>query len=431
MRVVLFLLIFVFLHSANLHFDLYKKGDGNNTLLVIGGIHGNEPGGYFAPSFLVRFYTIKKGSLWVVPNLNFDSIIRFKRGIYGDMNRKFAFISQYDKDYKIVNDIKKIILDPKVDLVLNLHDGHGFYRKYWQNSIFNPAAWGQAFIIDQENIKVNRFGNLGEIAKNIAKKLNKNLEKDHHIFNVKNTETKFKDEEMRHSLTYFAITHNKPAFAIETSKNIKDLPTKIFYQLKAIEEFMKVVGIECERDFNLTIKEIKNKLKNKGYVIINENTILPLDNIKKRVNFFPMTSKNITFKTNNPLVCVVKEKNYYLVKEAFNTLTVLYPQYFKNLCKIDKIKMEVDGEIKEIKIPSILKVKNYFKVLSQKRVNIIGFSSKMNEANIKITKDKLIKRFSIDKNENIYRVEIYDKDSFCGMILVDFGGENENNSSQF
>ena len=423
MRIVLFLLLIsLFLYGANLHFSLYKKGEGNNTLLVIGGIHGNEPGGYFAPSFLVRFYTIKKGSLWVVPNLNFDSIIRFKRGIYGDMNRKFAFMSQNDKDYKIVNDIKKIILDPKVDLVLNLHDGHGFYREYWQNSIFNPAAWGQAFIIDQENIKVNRFGNLEEIANNIAKKLNKYLKKDYHTFNVKNTETKFKDEEMRHSLTYFAITHNKPAFAIETSKNIRDLPTKIFYQLKAIEEFMKVVGIEFKRDFNLTIKEIKNKLKNKGYLIINENTILPLNNIRKRLNFFPITSKKITFRTDNPLVCVIKEKNYYLVKEAFNTLTILYPQYFKDFCKIDKIKMEIDGEVKEVKIPSIVKVKNYFKVLSQKRVNIIGFSSKKNEANIKITKDKLIKRFSIDKSKNIYRIEIYDKDSFCGMVLVDFGG---------
>jgi len=423
MRIVLFLLLIsLFLYGANLHFSLYKKGEGNNTLLVIGGIHGNEPGGYFAPSFLVRFYTIKKGSLWVVPNLNFDSIIRFKRGIYGDMNRKFAFMSQNDKDYKIVNDIKKIILDPKVDLVLNLHDGHGFYREYWQNSIFNPAAWGQAFIIDQENIKVNRFGNLEEIANNIAKKLNKYLKKDYHTFNVKNTETKFKDEEMRHSLTYFAITHNKPAFAIETSKNIRDLPTKIFYQLKAIEEFMKVVGIEFKRDFNLTIKEIKNKLKNKGYLIINENTILPLNNIRKRLNFFPITSKKITFRTDNPLVCVIKEKNYYLVKEAFNTLTILYPQYFKDFCKIDKIKMEIDGEVKEVKIPSIVKVKNYFKVLSEKRVNIIGFSSKKNEANIKITKDKLIKRFSIDKSKNIYRIEIYDKDSFCGMVLVDFGG---------
>ena len=431
MRIVLLLLISIFLHSANLHFNLYKKGDGNNTLLVIGGIHGNEPGGYFAPSFLVRFYKIKKGSLWVVPNLNFDSIIRFRRGIYGDMNRKFAFISKNDKDYKVVNDIKKIILHPQVDLILNLHDGHGFYRKCWQNSIFNPAAWGQAFIIDQENIKVNRFGNLGEIATNITKKLNEKLKKDHHIFNVKNTKTKFKDEEMRLSLTYFAIINNKPAFAIETSKNIRDLPTKIFYQLKAIEEFMKVVGIEFKKDFNLTTKEIKNKLKNKGYVIINGNTILPLNNIRERINFFPITLKKVTFKTNNPLVCVVKEKNYYLVKEAFNTLTVLYPQYFKDFCKIDKIKIEVDGIVKEVKIPSIIKVKSYFKVLSNKRVNVIGFSSKANEANIKITKNKLIKRFSIDKNENIYRVEIYGKNNFCGMVLVDFGGENENNSSKF
>ena len=235
---------------------------------------------------------------------------------------------------------------------------------------------------------------------------------------------------MTHSLTYFAITHNKPAFAIETSKNIRDLPTKIFYQLKAIEEFMKVVGIEFKRDFNLTIKEIKNKLKNKGYLIINENTILPLNNIRKRLNFFPITSKKITFRTDNPLVCVIKEKNYYLVKEAFNTLTILYPQYFKDFCKIDKIKMEIDGEVKEVKIPSIVKVKNYFKVLSEKRVNIIGFPSKKNEANIKITKDKLIKRFSIDKSKNIYRIEIYDKDSFCGMVLVDFGGENEDSNSK-
>ena len=230
--------------------------------------------------------------------------------------------------------------------------------------------------------------------------------------------------------SYFAITNNKPAFAIETSKNIKDLPTKIFYQLKAIEEFMKVVGIKFERDFNLTLKDIKNKLKDKGYLIINENTILPLNKIKKRVNFFPMKSKNITFKTDNPLVCVIKEKSYYLVKEAFNTLTILYPQYFKGLCKIDTIKIEIDGIVKEVKVPSIIKIKSYFKVLSKKRVNVIGFSSKKNEANIKITKNKLIKRFSIDKNKNIYRVEIYNKDSFCGMILVDFGGENENNSSK-
>ena len=423
MKKIFFLIIFIYLNAANLHFSLYKKdGIPGNTLLVIGGIHGNEPGGYYAPSFLVKYYKIIKGSLWIVPNLNFDSIIKFRRGIYGDMNRKFAYISKYDKDYDIVKDIKKIILNPKIDLILNLHDGHGFYRDSWQNSIFNPAAWGQTCIIDQEKIKTKKFGNLGEIARKVSSNLNTDLQKDYHFFNVKNTHTKFKDEQMRLSLTYFAITHGKPAFAIETSKNIKDLPTKIYYQLRAIEEYMQIMNIEYKRNFALNIPTIKKLLKNEEYVYINNNTVLPVKNIDKIVRYFPLTSKNITYKSKNPLIAVVKEKNHYVLYEGFHRRAVLYPQYFKNFCKIKKVNVEIDGIKKEISIPSIVKVKKYFKVLSNKRVNVIGFSSKKSESFIKITKKDLLKKYAVDKKGNIFRVEIYDNKSFCGMFLIDFGG---------
>jgi hypothetical protein len=426
MKKIFFLLWGAVIFAANLHFTLYKKQGPvkGNTLLVIGGIHGNEPGGYYAPSFLVRYYHITKGSLWIVPNLNFDSIIRFRRGIYGDMNRKFAYISKKDKDYKIVKDIQKIILSPQVDMILNLHDGHGFYRNSWQNSIFNPAAWGQTCIIDQEKIKTRKFGNLGEIARKVAKTLNTDLQKNYHFFNVKNTKTKFKDEQMRLSLTYFAITHNKPAFAIETSKNIKDLPTKIYYQLRAIEEFMKIVGIGYSRDFQLNIPTIKKLLKKNDYAVINGNTILPLNNLRKKIKFFPITEKKVTLKSNDPLAAVIKEKNYYVLYEGFHRLAVLYPQYFKNFCKIKNIKINIDGNIKTVKVPSIVKVKNFFKILTDsKRVNVIGYSSKQNEANVKIKKNDLIKRYSVDNSGKIFRVEIYDKKSFCGMILVNFGGD--------
>jgi hypothetical protein len=432
MKKIIFIFLAVFVTAANLHFTLYKKeGNPGNTLLVIGGIHGNEPGGYYAPSFLVRYYEIKKGSLWVVPNLNFDSIIKFRRGIYGDMNRKFAYISKSDKDFKIVEDIKKIILNPNVDMILNLHDGHGFYRDSWQNSIFNPAAWGQTCIIDQEKIKTNKFGNLRDIARVVSEKLNMNLQKNYHFFNVKNTKTKFKDEQMRLSLTYFAITHGKPAFAIETSKNIKDLPTKIYYQLRAIEEFMKIVGIEYKRKFDLNIKDIKKLLKKEDYIIINNNAILPLKGINKTVRFFPMTCEKITFNSVNPLVAVVKEKDYYVLYEGYHRLSILYPQYFKNFCKIKSIEVEVDGKKRSVKIPSVVHVNKYFSVLSDKRINVIGYSFKSSESHIKIIKKDLIKKYSIDKKGNIYRVEIYDNKSFCGMFLVDFGGENENNRSKF
>ena len=83
--------------SANNHFDfdLIKKGeDDNNTLLVVGGIQGDEPGGFVSASLLATHYEITKGSVWIVPNLNFYSIIKRSRGPYGDMNRKFAHLSK-------------------------------------------------------------------------------------------------------------------------------------------------------------------------------------------------------------------------------------------------------------------------------------------------------------------------------------------------
>jgi len=421
MKKIILLTFGFFLFAANLHFGFYKKeGAPGNTILVIGGIHGNEPGGYYAPSFLIRYYEVKKGALWIVPNLNFDSIIKFRRGIYGDMNRKFAFVSKKDKDYKIVKDIQKIILDPKVDLILNLHDGHGFYRNSWQNSIFNPAAWGQTCIIDQEKISSQKFGNLGDIARKVSKCLNTDLKKNFHFFNVKNTKTKFKDEQMRLSLTYFAITHSKPAFAIETSKNIRDLPTKIYYQLRAIEEFMKIVGIEYIRKFELSVENIKELLKKQDYVIINGNTVLPLKNVKKAIRFFPMTSKNITFKSENPLVAVVREKNAYGLYEGYNKVTSLYPQYFQNFCKTDHVEVVVDGLKKEVKLPSVVDVNKSFKVSTDKRVNVIGYGSKGSESDVEITKNMLLKKFSVDLAGNVYRVEIYDGKSFCGMFLIRF-----------
>ena len=119
-------------------FTLIKKEPDNfhtPTLLVISGIHGNEPGSYFATALLSQYYTIKKGSLWIVPDLNQLSIQNNSRGTNGDMNRKFADIDPSDPDYSIVKEIQEIIKEPQIGLILNLHDGHGFYRKEYQNTI--------------------------------------------------------------------------------------------------------------------------------------------------------------------------------------------------------------------------------------------------------------------------------------------------------
>jgi len=76
--VILLFLILLLCNYAYANIQLIKKEnpDSNTTLLVIAGIHGDEPGGYFAASILSTHYKITSKNLWIVPNLNKKSIQR-------------------------------------------------------------------------------------------------------------------------------------------------------------------------------------------------------------------------------------------------------------------------------------------------------------------------------------------------------------------
>lgn len=423
-----FILFFpvIFLFASNTPFDIYKKETNpqQHTLLIIGGIHGDEPGGYFAPAVLEKYYKIKSGNLWIIPNLNTDSILANNRGIYGDMNRKFNVIEKNDNDLLTINRIKEIILEKRVDLILNLHDGFGFYRDIYEDSVFNPNSWGQATIIDQEKID-EKFGNLGEIANQVNKNVNnEGLYKDFHTFGVKNTQTKEKDEQMQQSLTYFAVTHNKPAFAIETSKNITELTHKVIYQLKAMEEFMKIMNIEFERDFDINnYAEVEKKVNDFGKITINDNISFDLTDIKNNLRFVPLKNENNKFDLTHTLAKVKFDDNKYEIHIGNIKVCDLYPQIFDVVNTQDKIKILVDNKEIETSFGNQIDIKNDFKIeKSDFRVNIIGFSKDKidSEDDILIKKSDIQDNYSIDNNKSKYRVEFYKDGKFYGMIILNF-----------
>ncbi|HIP20520.1 MAG TPA: hypothetical protein EYG70_05300 [Sulfurimonas sp.] len=422
---IFFLLLTSFL-NAKIQLVKKENSDSNTTLLVVAGIHGNEPGGYFAASILISNYTIVSKNLWIVPNLNSESIVKNRRGIHGDMNRKFAYVKDGDKDKEIVDEIKEVILSPKVSLVLNLHDGHGFYRKKNQGSIFNPNAWGQTCVIDQCDLKTEQdFGNLNDIAIKVKNNVNKKLLQQHHSFDVKNTNTKYDDEAMQLSLTYFSVTNNKPAFAIETSKNLKNLSQKVFYQLLAIEEYMKIMDIKYKRNFKLDEKEIAKILNKCGNLGINGNIFLNLTDIKKSLSYIPIELKSNEFKFSHPLGKVQKNRGKYLVFIGNKQITQLKPQYFNltDHCQ-DKLNFVIDGKEISLSNTSDFYVTADFKVIKSKgqRVNIIGYQPKghIDESNISISLENLNKNYSVDTNHKVYRVEFYKKEKFCSMLMVHF-----------
>ena len=424
---LVFLLFAPLILSANksYDFDLVKKGkQDNNTLLVVGGIQGDEPGGFTAASLLATRYKITKGSVWVVPNLNFYSIIKRSRGPYGDMNRKFATLSKNDPEYKIVQRIKKYIRDEHVSLIVNLHDGSGFYREKYVDDMHKPTRWGQCSVIDQVSLDGVKYGNLYEISSSVVKKVNKHLIRPEDAYHVHNTRTREGDKEMEKSLTYYAINQGKAAFGNEATKN-QPTHRRVYYHLLALEKYMKTMGIEFTRDFELTPKGVYKAINSDIYISLYDGKItLPLSEIRHIVKYFPIKKgSEIAFEPSNSLLTIIKKGNTYTIQYGNRRLSRLKADYREYDDNNQSVSFIVDGKPVDVKFGSLIDVKDNFLVKgnSRYRVNVIGYTNKSKvETDKKIKKSQIPKRFSIDKRGKIYRVEYYNKDKFAGMILVNF-----------
>lgn len=432
---MVWLFIFATPVSANkrMDFTLYKLESGRpgNTLLVIGGIQGDEPGGFNAASLLVTHYKIRKGSVWVVPNLNFISIIRRTRGVYGDLNRKFATLHKSDPEFKTIAKIKALIHDHRVDLILNLHDGSGFYRPIYVDRAHNPYRWGQSIIIDQQNIKSAQFGNLDEIARRIVVTVNHRLLSEEHAYHVKNTRTRMGNTEMAKTLTYYAICKLKPAFGVEVSKSF---PThkRAYYHLQVLEAYMDFLGIEYERAFNVSARGVKEAINGNVKLAFYDNRIfLDMKNARKRLGFIPLKkASEIVFRPSNPLIALVESGEDYRVFHGNRRITRIHPEYFEYDSSIDTITMKIDGKDEKVNFGEMVGVQRSFLVMPKKgyRVNVIGFKKPRisNESGIKIRQEDIMKGFSVDKSGHIFRVEVYRGKKFSGMVLVSFSRKGEN-----
>ena len=441
----IFLALFAFsLVLAGPSFSLIKKGEENKeALLVIGGTQGDEPGGFFSANLLATEYNITKGALWVVPNLNFPSIVKNSRGAAGDMNRKFAKISPKDPDYKAVNFIKDTITHKDVAFVVHLHDGSGFYRPKFIDAKHSPARWGNCAIIDQSELKGVKYGELEINANRIIKTINEKIKDKEHIYHLKNTRTAEKDSknaEQLNSLTYFAITKGKPAYANEASKEL-DVYTRIYYHLIALEEYMRIAGLEFERTFRLTPKGIEEVMKKEIRLsLFDDRFLLALKDPRASINYIPTPKYqqlSSNYQSQNPLIAIVDEKRKNKKgKESKETniyygnrlLTSIRPQYFEFAHSLPAASVKIDGRDEIVTFGNKIHVDDNIIINSQKnvRVNVIGYENpSKKETDVKITKKDIQKNFSIDKAGKIFRVEFYEqergkKDKFLGMFLVEF-----------
>lgn len=418
----------LFVKALPMGFDTFRLGDGDKAVLVLGGIQGDEPGGFSAATLLATRYEILKGALWVVPNLNFPSIIKRSRGLYGDMNRKFLALDEKDPEYATVNRVQSLIKDPAVRLVLNLHDGSGYYRPQYEDRLKNPGRWGQSIIIDQEKMDPDIFmGALASEGSAVALKANENLLAPEHAIHVHNTRTADGDKEMEKSLSYYAVRNKIAAFGIEASKELS-VAQRAYYHLLMVEGFLKLAGIEFHRDFELTPKGVEKALKeNLGVSFAGNRIFLPLENARNVISYLPMTrewpEKAITSKPIMAVIPCEKNRNRLCVHYGNRLIAVIHPDWRDAADGLDAIRVVIDGEEKLATFGQIVNVSRtaHIKKIPGYRVNVIGFDKgAMDESGMDLKRSDFKSRFSLDKAGTIYRVEVYKDKNFAGMFLLRF-----------
>ncbi len=245
---------------------LHGEMDGP-TIMVQGGIQGDEPSGYVTAQVLTHCKVLK-GNLIVVPRANVPSINLFQRQINVDMNRRFD--QDYNRFYE--DRLARVVrfLLARSDALIHLHEGSGFYNPTYVDPLRNPNRYGQSIIVD-----ALVFGDdieLGETVKQVLDELNPRISPPDYRFKLFNTETFAADTpypEMKKSLTCYALTAlNIPALAVEVSKDIVQLDWKVMRQLEATLAILKHYGVEVVPP-GFTAQDVQNYLAEAGDIAVN------------------------------------------------------------------------------------------------------------------------------------------------------------------
>lgn len=122
--------IFEIMGDSELCTNVYVNDSGykGNTLLIIGGIHGDEEAGIKAAEILTS-YTPKRGTIVVIPKANIAACNNNSRTVYylNDLNRSFIGLESGNDTQRLAWEITNVITNFTPVMIADLHESNGKY----------------------------------------------------------------------------------------------------------------------------------------------------------------------------------------------------------------------------------------------------------------------------------------------------------------
>lgn len=119
---------------------MINSGKAGPRIMVLGGVHGNEPGGWLAAEAIAD-WQVERGSLLVLPRVNWRAAAVMERTLsdIGDINRAYPGDANGTLSRRIANAIIEAGRDFEPELLFDLHESWVFYNERGANG-------GTAFI---------------------------------------------------------------------------------------------------------------------------------------------------------------------------------------------------------------------------------------------------------------------------------------------
>lgn len=205
-------------YATNMY--IIRSGKPGPVVMIVGGVHGNEPAGYIAAGKMVDT-DIKKGTLLVIPRANRLAIEHKTRyyGGHGDLNRDFPQSKYQSPDGTLSRAIWAAVKKYNVDYVMDMHEGYDYYKSRSSSSV------GQSLIFYPN-------GNVLANMTSIINTLNSNISSSYRKFSLLRYPA-------QGSLTRATAQYlGTKSFIFETCTK-QNLSTRVYYQQVAAKKLLK------------------------------------------------------------------------------------------------------------------------------------------------------------------------------------------------
>jgi len=156
---------------------IYTSGRQGKTAFILGGVHGNEPGGWVAADWVAAHRRPENGVLIVIPRANRVAVGLFERttDALADLNRSYPGFSDGRPMERMAAEIVAVLGEFEVDLVHDMHESWAFYKDRQTN--------GTAFI--GQTVATGGDGAAG-LAATIVPRVNATIRAPHEEFFLRN-----------------------------------------------------------------------------------------------------------------------------------------------------------------------------------------------------------------------------------------------------